>query len=67
MAVRDLSWGASRAVGPAGAGALNDLYGPAAMWQGAMAVGLASAALFALFGMRAVRARGAGGVPVVGE
>ncbi|MFQ5945631.1 MAG: MDR family MFS transporter [Anaerolineae bacterium] len=67
MAVRDVSWGASRAVGPAGAGALNDLYGPAAMWQGAMAVGLGSAGVFALLWTRAVRAREAGGLPVVGE
>lgn len=42
MSVYWLGWGASRAVAPLVGGLLNDHVGPAAIWYGALVLGLAS-------------------------
>ncbi len=55
MSVYWLGWAASRAVAPLLGGVLNDRVGPAAIWGGALAVGLASSAGLAVLAVRARR------------
>lgn len=50
MAAFFLTWGIAFGVGPVLGGWLNDTFGPAAMWQGAMAFGLVSALAFLALG-----------------
>ena len=47
-----LAWGCARAVAPIIGGALNDGLGPAAIWYGALGIGLVSAAGLALLARR---------------
>ena len=55
MSVYWLGWAASRAVAPLLGGILNDRVGPAAIWVGALAVGLTSSAGLAVLAVRARR------------
>ncbi|MFQ5945632.1 MAG: MDR family MFS transporter [Anaerolineae bacterium] len=57
MAAFGLTWGLSFGIGPIAGGTLGDLFGPAAIWFGALAAGLAATLVYLGLSMARVEAR----------